>query len=448
MNMSRWDPNALSVASDDESDQLETMNAESDRPTPNGSLPNGTHLPTGKADVGLHEEWNTTRFDTSKCKQLSADAKRMKASYEAHKTSGNGSPCSNTIVNLTSLTLGFASDLLHEARVCGILPDGKDPVPDGTNKLDGRRLKGKTIKTSKAVKGFGQGAFGTELSRVFTPTAWDFLQNTKDAGAPGMFANGKKHLSNKHFALTEFDRACVHAESKTSSYLCATQKPEHGATSATALVIGGDAHDEMINFWKNGSVLKWFVTSFPSDYGAYAEAGMRAAADAWNMVGPGGVQFSQVWSVDEANFNVVYRPGKDDGLIAMAFFPASYLAGKDSYHNNVFIYDAAFTTHSDVLANVLCHELGHVLGLRHSFALEMERTDENGSPTQAGLYGKPDDQSVMSYQYPPHIDYYDVRDIRPVYKKFEDGQRGLLDIGNGEKHEFTVRRVDIDVGTQ
>lgn len=55
------------------------------------------------------------------------------------------------------------------------------------------------------------------------------------------------------------------------------------------------------------------------------------------------------------------------GVLASAYPP------NDAPLNSVFVYQRAFQPdYKGVMKNVFLHELGHVLGLRHEFALEKE----------------------------------------------------------------------------
>jgi hypothetical protein len=66
--------------------------------------------------------------------------------------------------------------------------------------------------------------------------------------------------------------------------------------------------------------------------------------------------------------------------------------------NNVYVYQKAFETgYINYLKNILTHELGHVLGLRHEFAPEKE------PGTGAIVWGPRNPLSVMSYTFPPQI---------------------------------------------
>ena len=63
-----------------------------------------------------------------------------------------------------------------------------------------------------------------------------------------------------------------------------------------------------------------------------------------------------------------------------------------------------------ILKNIFLHELGHVIGLRHEFALSEE--EESWAAVR---FGTPNPISVMSYTFPPNIQQSDIDDTRRFY---------------------------------
>jgi hypothetical protein len=64
------------------------------------------------------------------------------------------------------------------------------------------------------------------------------------------------------------------------------------------------------------------------------------------------------------------------------------------------------------LKNIFLHELGHVLGLRHEFAPELEDTGDNYTVQ----IGPRNPLSVMGYEFPPQIQPSDVENAKGFYK--------------------------------
>ncbi|KAI1478284.1 hypothetical protein F4774DRAFT_386488 [Daldinia eschscholtzii] len=91
---------------------------------------------------------------------------------------------------------------------------------------------------------------------------------------------------------------------------------------------------------------------------------LDAAAHKWNQ-GQIGVQFKRVKDDESAVFQVVYSPSGGDCL-ARSFLP--YMG---PIERQLVVYELAFTEvqgRYDLMTNLFCHELGHILGLRHEHA--------------------------------------------------------------------------------
>ena len=87
-------------------------------------------------------------------------------------------------------------------------------------------------------------------------------------------------------------------------------------------------------------------------------------------------------------------------MIAEAFFPN----GNDLSYVNVYSEGVGGTWFPQ-LKSVFLHELGHVLGLRHEFAMDPGSMYEGGSVQ----FGPRDPYSVMNYRSePPRITTNDI----------------------------------------
>ncbi|KAK5995107.1 hypothetical protein PT974_03501 [Cladobotryum mycophilum] len=167
--------------------------------------------------------------------------------------------------------------------------------------------------------------------------------------------------------------------------------------------------------WIPGSVITWAIGQDWQD-DADDEANrlhsveqFKNAAERWNSANIH-VTFKQVDSPDDATF-VVVRGGRHPRSAAEAFFPNS---NKD---NAVVIYDVCFIPlYRDKMWQILLHELGHVLGLRHEFALIDEEGDD------ATQFGVKNAYSVMSYPRPvnqkklPELRDTDIEHTRKYYE--------------------------------
>ncbi|KAI1766750.1 hypothetical protein GGR53DRAFT_464070 [Hypoxylon sp. FL1150] len=166
--------------------------------------------------------------------------------------------------------------------------------------------------------------------------------------------------------------------------------------------------------WKLGSTITFNVDrrSFPdSSYASHAAKSLEQAACKWNE-GEIGVQFKRVADHEPATFRLIYEHQDPTGTntIAKASPPIPIVLQPQQLH--IFVYSIAFGIESgnyQHLDNIFCHELGHILGLRHEFAKERER---NLPCTQIGGSNS---SSVMNYfdharEYRiRNSDYNDVR---------------------------------------
>jgi hypothetical protein len=190
-----------------------------------------------------------------------------------------------------------------------------------------------------------------------------------------------------------------------ADYNCVTEPP-FDPTSAASILVG--LFREFPR-WKPGSTINFaaYADGYPEPGDAeLAALRLWEAAEEWNEHEVG-VNFEWVGKLDEATFVLQY--GGDNGtVLASAFFPNSLPL------NTLFVYKLALQStekYRDMLKNIFLHELGHVLGLRHEFALDPDRF-EGG----AVVYGSRNEDSVMSYKFPPKVQKSDITDLRSYYK--------------------------------
>lgn len=158
---------------------------------------------------------------------------------------------------------------------------------------------------------------------------------------------------------------------------------------------------------KSNTKLLYFVRTetFPSaDVAKYASQMLQQAAGEWNSLGLG-VVISQAVTQASANFNLVYQINgpNEEGVLARAFFP-------NELDQDVIVFEYGLNVNNKgILKNVFMHELGHVLGLRHEFAI----AEEGEGAVQ---FMKTNPVSVMSYTFPPNIQQSDKDGIQAFYK--------------------------------
>lgn len=202
---------------------------------------------------------------------------------------------------------------------------------------------------------------------------------------------------------------------------------------ATAVVVGGFLDDQKIYFWANDSIIKFYIkgSSFPSQRRfSIVEKAFSIVALAWTRIAPGSTSFVRVYSEKESDYVMQYV-SKDSGFgtLASASPPAFYTLGE----HDISVYPTAFDSDFvGIMSNILAHEFGHVVGLRHSFAQQREATYESASYFD-------DPTSVMSYNFPPIINVNDVKNTRDIYTICQDGSRYYFPFQNKMLLFTTVR---------
>ncbi|KAI0441011.1 hypothetical protein F4803DRAFT_525038 [Xylaria telfairii] len=208
---------------------------------------------------------------------------------------------------------------------------------------------------------------------------------------------------------------------RVGRYHCATQGRTDGQTR---LRIGyrGD-----IPRWVKGSTISYSIReeSFKHPYLArFTEAMVAEATGMWRGVG---VKFKQVPSNCPATFQIKYLdlPSDDDTTTyAESFFP-------QDRRGEMFVYKVALEeVNLPYLANILAHELGHILGLRHTFAGDVVCT-KTGETREEGsvLWGRRNESSVMNYFADLKlysVQEQDVEELRSFYDFTGKMYKGLM----------------------
>ena len=197
-----------------------------------------------------------------------------------------------------------------------------------------------------------------------------------------------------------------------AKYPCVTQPP---ALPAPKIAIGElyVGLDGIIPLWHQDKVVNLAVyeQGWPtSGHGQYAAAQLYRAAQAWNDIGAK-IKFGFTTDINKATYLMVYG-GNNGGVYAMAEFPsAKELSG-------IYVYSLSFSANAvNNLVNILAHELGHTLGLRHEFA-----TREGRGQIQ---WGPANPTSVMSYVFPPTIQPSDEASFKALYDYTGDNINGV-----------------------
>jgi hypothetical protein len=192
-----------------------------------------------------------------------------------------------------------------------------------------------------------------------------------------------------------------------TSFVCLTQKPVpvQLATDSDHLHIFVGLFTSVTHWKKNSTVnFATYSAGYPGgeDDAIYAANALNAAALEWNGKNVG-VQFRWVDKLEDANFVLAYG-GELGSVVASAYFP------NDKDLNLVSVYKRGFDDDTKPeLDKFFLHGLGHVLGLRHEFALESTVTGRiEGGAVQWGIRNP---LSVMNYRRTaPEIQDSDVTD--------------------------------------
>lgn len=187
-----------------------------------------------------------------------------------------------------------------------------------------------------------------------------------------------------------------------------------GNRDLTSLVL--DASDGFIPLWAPDCTLRWrykqsSLDAFqnPAAVKSEFEDLFSKALIKWGDAVP--VKFSQ--RNDNYDFQIVVRSQTDCDVngcvLASSFFP-------DAGRHEFVIYPTLFDQSDDERVETICHELGHVFGLRHFFA----QISETSAPSV--IFGKHTKFTIMNYGSDSKLTDDDKADLKRLYEGVWGGE--------------------------
>lgn len=177
-----------------------------------------------------------------------------------------------------------------------------------------------------------------------------------------------------------------------------------------------DATDGFIPLWEENLVLRWrfniaslSVFQQPEAVKSRIRELLGEAIMAWGDAAP--IRFDE--NPDNSDFEIVVErlPSctPQGCTLAQAFFP-------DAGRHQLLIFPTMFEQNREEQIDTLTHEIGHVFGLRHFFAPEVE------TPWPSVIFGEHNPFSIMNYGNNSELTEADRRDLNLLYDSVWSGQ--------------------------
>lgn len=177
-----------------------------------------------------------------------------------------------------------------------------------------------------------------------------------------------------------------------------------------------DASEGFVPLWAKDTTLRWRFRE--SSFAGLPDSAARKQAVetlfgeallAWGDAAP--VKFAK--RDDAWDFEIVMRRMDDCNgggcVLASAFFP-------DAGRHKLLIYPKMFTQTHKEQVETLIHEIGHIFGLRHFFALVSE------TAWPAHVFGKHNKFTIMNYGADSRLTNADKSDLKSLYQSAWSGQ--------------------------
>jgi hypothetical protein len=189
--------------------------------------------------------------------------------------------------------------------------------------------------------------------------------------------------------------------------ICGT---ENRAQKKSPFSIVLDATEGFVPLWEENLVLRWkfnelSLTIFqnPDAIKKKVRELLSQAITTWGNAAP--IRFTE--NGDNSDFEIVVEQNDSctpqGCTLAQAFFP-------DAGRHHLFLFPMMFDQSDAEQVETLVHEVGHVFGLRHFFALKSE-TD-----WPAEVFGAHEPFSIMNYGDESVLTPADKEDLKKLYK--------------------------------
>jgi hypothetical protein len=195
--------------------------------------------------------------------------------------------------------------------------------------------------------------------------------------------------------------------------ICMTDYRAH-KRDPTEIVV--DATDGFVPLWQEDLVLYWrfnlaslSVFRQPDAIRTRIRALLNEAILAWGDAAP--IRFDE--NADNSDFEIVVeqfeRCTPQGCTLARAFFP-------DAGRHQLVVYPTMFEQSREEQVETLAHEIGHIFGLRHFFAPEVE------TPWPSVIFGEHAPFSIMNYGEESELTDRDRADLKLLYESVWSGK--------------------------
>jgi Matrixin len=198
-----------------------------------------------------------------------------------------------------------------------------------------------------------------------------------------------------------------------NNIICTT---ESRARTRSPLEIVVDATEGFIPLWAENLVLRWrfngpslAVFEQPEAIKSAVRELLTKAISAWDDAVP--IRFTE--ASDNPDFEIHVEQNDSCTIqgctLAQAFFP-------DAGRHQLFVFPKMFEQVQKEQVDTLTHEIGHVFGLRHFFAQELE------TKWPSEIFGEHKPFSIMNYGANSELTKTDREDLKKLYQSVWQGQ--------------------------